>query len=405
VTVRAGALVGAAAAAAAWAACPASARPLLLPSPTAPLDAKVPLRSNAQPTELRLPLSAGMSSRERVAATVLADGTVVAVRVLQRLTVTGTGDYFFAVPAPLRDVRRGPGSQSEPGFRRTGVIWQGFANRRRVLIADAELVPGPAAAALPLRLELRATVDGKALARDDRRSGRLRVELRLRNTTAARTQTFSARPASPAAVRTIARRVTTQVRRGETPEQPVLEVRGSIRPRTVSVSAPLVVAGEVRVPVGRLDDAAVRGGELVRGGGAVAVRFRLVLGGPAPSRATIALSGTARGAGLPQASLTAVPSVAPVVAAASEPGRKPTLDAVARLLLSVARVRQYDAFLANPAPGGAVQAVYSFRTVEAPAATATPTASDDDDDLLQPVFVLLLAVLAAGGLAVLWAHL
>jgi hypothetical protein len=374
---------------------------LLLPSPTAPLDAKVPLRSNAPPIELRLPLNARMSSREQVAAAVLADGTVVAVRVLQRLTLTGTGDYFFAVPAPLRDVRRGPGSQSEPGFRRSAVMWQGFANRRRILVADAELVPGPVAKSLPLHLALRATVGGRPLANGERRSGRLRMELRLQNTTAVRTQTFSARPASPAAVRTIARRVTRQVRRGETPEQPGLEVKGPIRPRTVSVGAPLVVAGEVRLPVGRLDDATVRGGELVRAGG-VAVRFRLVLGGPRPSEATIALTGRARDAALPRASLTGEPSVVPLVTGES---RKPTVDTVGRLLLGLARVRQYDAFLANPAPGGTVEAVYRFRTVGAPAVSSTPAALDDDDDVLHPVLVVLLAVLGVGGLAVLWAHL
>jgi hypothetical protein len=30
---------------------------------------------------------------------------------------------------------------------------------------------------------------------------------------------------------------------------------------------------------------------------------------------------------------------------------------------------------------------------------------DDDEDVLQPVLVVLLAVLGVGGLAVLWAHL
>jgi hypothetical protein len=402
--MRAAALAGVAAAFAASASSPASARPLLLPSPTAPLDARVPLRSNAPPTELRLPLNARVTSRERVAAAVLADGTVVAVRVLQRLTLTGTGDYFFTVPAPLRDVRAGPGSQSEPGFRRSALIWQGFANRRRVLVADAELVPGPAAAALPLHLELRTTVEGRPLSGDERRSGRLRLELRLRNTTAVRAQTFSARPASPAAVRTIARRVAKQVRRGETPEQPVLEVQGPIRPRTVAVGAPLVVAGEVRLPTRRLDDAAVRGGELVRRADGVAIRFRLVLGGSRPSEATIALTGTAHGAALPQASLTAEPSVAALLTGASRGSREATVDGVGRLLLGLARVRQYGAFLANPAPAGAVHTGYSFRTVEQPATAVTPTAADEGG-VLQPVLVVLLLLLGAAGLAVLWAHL
>jgi hypothetical protein len=402
---RAATLASAAAVVAAAAPSSADARPLLLPSPTTPLDARVPLQSQAPPAEQRLPLNAGMASRERVAADVLADGTVVGVRVVQRLTLTGTGDYFFTVPAPLRDARAGSGSESEPGFRRSAIIWQGFANRRRVLVADAELLPWPAARALPLRLELRATVDGRPLASEERRSGRLRLELRLRNTTAVRTQAFSARPVSRAAVRTIAARIAAQVRRGETPDQPVLEVEGPIRPRTVTVDAPLVVAGEVRLPTRGLDGAVVRGGSLVRRANGVAVRFRLVLDGPARSSATIALTGSTRAAGFPRAVLTAEPSAAAVVASGVGQGSaQATADAAGQMLLGLARVRQYDAFLANPAPGGTVHAVYSFRTVEPSATVATPTASDEDG-VARPVLVLLLALLGAATLAVLWAHL
>jgi hypothetical protein len=378
---------------------------LLLPSPTTPLDAKVPLQSQAPPLEQRLPLSAGVDSRERVAAEVLADGTVVGVRVVQRLTLTGTGDYFFMVPAPLRDARAGPGSQSEPGFRRGGVIWQGFANRRRVLVADAEIVPGSAAQALPLRLELRATVDGRPLARDERRSGHLRLELRLLNTTGVPAQAFTARPAGRAAVRTIAARIAAQVRRGETPDQPVLEVEGPIRRRTVTVDAPLVVTGEVRLPTRGLDGAVVRGGSLVRSAHGVAVRFRLVLGGPGRPSATVVLTGSARAAAFPRAVLTAEPSASAAVARSVVHGSpQATADAVGRTLLSLARVRQYDAFLANPAPGGTVHAVYSFRTVEPSPVTATPTDADEGG-VARPLFVLLLALLVAAALAVLWAHL
>ena len=402
---RAATLAGAAAVVAAAAPSSADARPLLLPSPTTPLDAKVPLQSQAPPAEQRLPLNAGMASRERVAADVLADGTVVGVRVVQRLTLTGTGDYFFTIPAPLRDARAGPGSQSEPGFRRSAIIWQGFAHRRRVLVADAELLPGPAARALPLRLELRATVDGRPLASEQRRGGRLRLELRLRNTTAARAQAFSARPVRRVAVRTIAARIAAQVRRGETPDQPVLEVEGPIRPRTVTVDAPLVVAGEVRLPTRGLDGAVVRGGSLVRRANGVGVRFRLVLDGPARSSATIALTGSVRAAGFPRAFLTAEPSAAAVVARGAGRGSPQAgADAVGSMLLGLARVRQYDAFLANPAPGGTVHAVYSFRTVEPSATVATPTASDEDG-VARPVLVLLVALLGAATLAVLWAHL
>ncbi len=229
-----------AAAAALCAPTSAAARPLFLPSPTVPLDTKVPLWATAQPGPLQVPLNGRLASSERVLVDTLPAGEVVGVRVVQRLTITGTGDYFLTVPGPVRDVRAAPGSQSEPGFRRTGLIWQGFANRRRVLAADAELDPTAAATALPLRLALTATVDGRPLGANERRSGRLRIELRLRNTTAVRTQTFSARPVSPAAVRAVAAGVVSAVRRGRTPEQPTIEVEGPIRPRDLVVEAPLV---------------------------------------------------------------------------------------------------------------------------------------------------------------------
>jgi hypothetical protein len=372
-----------------------AARPLLLPSPTQPLDSKVPLRSSSTPSQLQqLPLNARVDSREHMIVDALAEGTVVGVQVLQRLTLVGTGDYFFTVPAPLLDVRPGPGSQAEPGFRRSAVVWQGFANRRRVLAADAKLDPGRVAEALPLRLELRATVDGRPLERNERRSGRLLLELRLRNTTAVRAPMVSARPVRAGDVRRIVARIASQVRKGESPGQPTLEVEGPAATRNVVVDAPLVIAGEVRLPARGLDGAAVSGGSLVRRPGGVAVRFRLVLAGPGRSSATIRLSASVRDAASPQAALTADPSA---VAALS------TEDA-GLLLLRLARVRQYDAFLANPAAAGSVHAVYRFRTVDAPTAAVSEPASDDGS-LVLPAVVLVLGIAGASGLVVLWAHL
>jgi len=381
----------------------AVARPLFLPSPTVPLDTKVPLWATAQPGPLQVPLNGRLASSERVLVDALPAGDVVGVRVVQRLTLTGTGDYFLSVPGPVRDVRAAPGSESEPGFRRTGLLWQGFANRRRVLAADAELDPAAAAAALPLRLELAATVDGRPLGADTARSGRLRLELRLRNATAVRTQTFSARPVSPAAVRAFASRLISAVRSGRIPEQPTIEVEGPVRPRDLVVEAPLAISGEIRLPTAALDDAVVTGGSLVRGGDGAVVRFRRVLGGAKPAEATIALTGTVRDAAFPRAVVSAEPSA--VAALPATVGARDAAGTATRLLLSLARVRQYDAFLANPAPGGSVEAVYRFRTVEqAPAAVAGPTGGDDDD-IAGTAVVLLLAALGVGGVAVLWAHL
>jgi hypothetical protein len=376
---------------------PASAAPapLLLPSPVQPLDTKVPLRTDASRSQFQLPLDARLDSRERVLVRTLPDGGVLAVRVVQRLSLTGTGDYFLSVPAPLLDVRAAPGSQAEPGFRRSGIVWQGFANRGRLLIADASLAPGPVAEALPLQLELSASVDGRALRRNERRSGRLRVELMLRNTTAVGLQTASARAARPRELQGLV----SEVRGGRIPEQPEVDVVGPVRKRRVLVDAPLAVSGELRLPVRELDRAVVRGGSLVRRDRESAVRFRLVLAHPKTSRATIVVSGTAVDAAAPRASLTAEPTAAPAAARA-----RPTTESAGRLLLTLARVRQYDAFLANPAPGGSVEAVYRYETTDAPRVTAA-TEETDEGGIILPVLLVTALVAGAGGLLVLWAHL
>jgi hypothetical protein len=388
------------AAAISWPAAAAS-RPLLLPSPVTALDTKVPLRTNAPRTQLQLPVNARLDSRERVLVRTLSDGGVVGIRVVQRLTLRGTGDYFLSVPAPLLDVRAGPGSQAEPGFRRTGILWQGFSNRRRVLAADAEVDPGRAAAALPLRVELTATVDGNELGRGERHTGRLRLELRLRNTTAVRVQAASARAASPREVRRLTARIVSEIRKREIPEQPAPEVVGPITTRTVVVDAPLVVSGELRLPARRLDAAAVRGGTLVRRGRDVGLRFRLVLAAP-KSTATVVLTGSAVDAAPPGATVVAEPSQELALADADQ---AETIDAASLVLLRLARVRQYDAFLANPAPGGSVEAVYRYETAPAASAPAAAAASDEGGGLILPLLVVVALLAGAGGLVVLWAHL
>lgn len=391
------------AAAAALGICPAAdARPLLLPSPVLPLDSKVPLRTNASTAQLQLPINARMDSRERVLVRTLPAGRVVGVRVVQRLTLTGTGDYFLSVPAPLLDARAAPGSQAEPGFRRSGILWQGFANRRRVLAADAVLDPARAASALPLRLALSATVDGRPLESKERRSGRLRLELRLRNTTAVRVPAALGRASRPRDVQSIISRLVSQIRRGEVPDQPTLDVADPIRTRQVVVDAPLVVAGQLRLSARRLDSAVVRGGSLIRRAGEIVVPFKVVLAAPDRTSATIVVTGSVDEAAFAQASLTAEPSATAAIAGARHGA---AADAASRLLLRLARVRQYDAFLANPAPGGSVEAVYRFQTTDAPVGAADASAAEDEDSPMLPVLAIIALTLGAGGLIVLWAHL
>lgn len=352
----------------------AAARLALLPSPTEPLDARVPL-AGATPTEPFLLPAGRVENSERVFADVLDDGTLVRVRVTQRLTLAGTGDFSFLVPGPFRDVRAAAGSQGEPGLRRNALIWQGFATRRRVLASDAELVPQVAARSLPLRLELRSSREG----------GRLSVVLRLRNATATQGLGFSAR-ARAADMRRLIARIGGQVERGG-PIQRTVQIQGPVTGRRLTVEAPLHVRGVIRL------------------GGRPLARFDRILGGPAPSATAIRVT-TARAGDRPEVVLTAEPTA--IVPKLRKPPRiasgRQLLLLAERALLQLARARQYRAFLASPAPEGPTHTVYRFRTVPPPAAAAEHSGNDG-----RPVlYVLLLAagaVFLSAGALVAWAHL
>jgi len=346
----------------------------LLPSPIEPLDTRVPL-TGATPTEpYRLP-SGRVTNGERVFVDVLEDGTVVRVRVIQRLELSGTGDFSFLVPGPFRDAGAAAGSEGEPGLRRDALVWQGFAAGRRVLAADAELVHGPAARSLPLRLQVRSS----------RKGGRLSVVLRLRNTTATHGFAFSAQAQAVNMRRAIAR-IAGQLARSA-PIQRTVKVDGPARGVRVSVESPLRVRGVIRL------------------GGRPLARFARVIGGPSPSTATIRLT-TTRAGDHPEVVLTAEP--APLVPELRKPPRdasgRELLLLAERMLLRLARVRQYHAFLASPAPEGATHTGYRFRTVQ-PAVTAVERSEDDRRPMVLVLLLAAGAVVVSAGAVVLWAHL
>ena len=126
----------------------ADVQQVLLPGPTPFPTPSPPLQTVGSPPWATLTFKIHAHSDQRVRAGVDAEGRVVAVRVLQRLHLTGTGDYLIVVSAPVLDVRAGPGSQSEPGQRRGQILWSGFSSKRRLLAADAKPAPG-AGAPLP----------------------------------------------------------------------------------------------------------------------------------------------------------------------------------------------------------------------------------------------------------------
>ena len=380
-------VAGLAAGAAVTLACAATAQgakvPAQLPSPSTPLDRTVPL---GEPWPiLQLPPGARVESREQVGVDVTPAGDVVGVRVLQRLVVRGIGDYYFVVPAPLRDVKAGPRSDAEPGLRRNGILWQGFANRRRVLSSDALLRSREAAPALPLRLELRTTVDGRPIGPESTRSGRLELALRLTNATAVRADAFTG-PASRAELRPVLDRIASAPGSSEL-EQVIVHLDGRARRRPVLVDAPLRVHGEVRLAAAGLTGAVVQGATVDSSPGRVVLRFERLLGGPEPSSATISLRGTVRGASAAQAVLTADPKpVLPGLARSSRSASGPELLVLAvTSMLRLARVAQYEEFLANPAPDGPSSTVYRYRTVAAAASAPPPARHDGDGGAVRPV--------------------
>jgi len=104
-----------------------------------------------------------VASIEEVGVKVDGSGRTTAIDVSQQLTVRGKGDYQLAVGGPIADVRRGGGSQSEPGFRKDQVLWAGFSPGRKQLAADISLRVPPAAPYLPLRIHLRRDGDEVSL--------------------------------------------------------------------------------------------------------------------------------------------------------------------------------------------------------------------------------------------------
>jgi hypothetical protein len=329
----------------------AAGRTALLPSPTTPLDTKLPVGASATGTPPLLPTNARVSNRQVVFVDVLRDGTIVGVRVRQVLTLRGTGDFFFQVPAPAKDARAAPGSEGEPGLRQGAVLWQGFANRRRVLAADIELDPAAVAAVLPLRLEL---LDGVLV---------------LRNATAVRARGFSA-AARPPQLRRVLARIPHHPE-----EQPTVTITGPVVGRSVVVDAPLRVVGSVD-------------GE----------RFVRVLGGPRSATARIpAREGSkVRVAAQP---VRLLPETRPPRSASGSE----LVFLATKALLRLARTFQYNSFLAGPGVGAPPRTTYVYRTVT-PKPSVQPPTSDDDWSLVLGLLLAAGAVVASGGLVVAWAH-
>jgi hypothetical protein len=325
-----------------------------------------------------------VASTERVRIGVDQSGKPARIDVRQRLVVAGKGDYQLAVAAPLVSIRRGPGSESEPGFRVDQVLWAGFSPGRKVLASDVVLRTAPAARYLPLRLRLQRTRDGAALTVTN---VTITPELRyvgvVRPPEAAKLLDATRR-ASLAGVR-LRGAFVTFVGPVSTSKQPLV------------IEAPFRVEGELRLPGGR------------------PVSFSRVLGDGRPLSFTV----RTRGSGPPVVRLRAWP--APVVLLLQPRGASTWAAAVKRrvfapdLLLKrlletrmrLVRTDQYQTYLADPDADGRGRAVYEYQTVAVPAPQrpAVPARSDGGgSSVLLIVLVIAGSLVAVGGGLVLWAH-
>jgi hypothetical protein len=307
---------------------------------------------------MQLPRPPGVTNDQEVLTEVRESGAVTRVRIRQRLTLRGLGDFFFQITAPLSDVRALPDSQSQPGLRRGAVVWQGFSPGRRVLAAELELEPDAVASALPLRAE---RGPGGVI---------------LRNTTSIGVVGFVARVQRASVLRLLERIADQQPLAA-----PTVEIAGPTAQRRLRVDAPLRIHGTVK-----------HRGRTLR-------RVRFVLGGPSPAEATIRAP---KGA---EVTIVAEPVL--LVPEVARPTRRASgeelLLLAQRALLRIARVNQYRTFIASPAPARA-DASYRLRVVPYTVARRAPRPGDEND-LLLLLALCAGAILALGGALVAWAHL
>jgi hypothetical protein len=294
----------------------------------------------------------------RVVAELDTRGAPIAVTAVQRLTIRGVGDYFFAIPAPVRDVLPGPGTQSEPGLRPGMVLWQGFSGGKRILSARFVFVPARVAPLLPIRVRLS-------------RTGSL-VTLELANATRVRVSSVTA-IASPGEVRRYLAALTRFAAGGPAPSPYV----NATNVRTVerTIVAPLRVTGALVLPSGRR------------------VHVDLVLGS---ERRRIRVA--AASPGLPKLALVVRP-----IPFGSGTSAGPTFDEVMERALSLARSRQYDAFLVNPDATGTTDTTYVFRTAAPRRSSLAGSQPGKDSPLPEVLFACAFALALVAG-TVAWAH-
>jgi hypothetical protein len=324
-----------------------------------------------------------ITSDQRVRVGVDEEGRPTAVRVRERLGVSGRGDYQFAITGPISDVRRAPGSESEPGLRVNQVLWAGFSPGRKVLAADVTLRPRAAAQFLPVRLQLRREANG--------------VTLTVVNAT--RTPVLEyvgfVRPQESAALLDQTRRAALAGVRLTPAHATFIGSVSELTPRP-SLEAPIRVEGELGFP------------------GARPVPFFATLGDGRPLRIRVHAEGSGRAHVRVRAWPVPVerllrPPGASTWQAAVRRRQIPAASLLQRLLearIRLVRVDQYETFLSNPDADGRNRIVYEYETAAVRSRAVAPPASERDSGGGPLVVLLVLgaSVLGAGAALVAWAH-
>ena len=341
----------------------AAGTPILLPSVRTTLPPGPPLTAANIPGGGEVLYPPGMTSDQKVLVGIDSTGEPVTLHVVQRLVLPKLGDYSFTVPGPISDVKEAPGSQSQPGLRRDAILWSGFSAGKKTLAARATLRARSAAPSLPLRVTLER--DGDALT------------VRGENVATARAPVLVGALSEKQATKTL-RQTRKYLPLGAAAPDLYAAVSEAPHSKTEQITAPLDVRGQV-------------GNE----------RFHYVLGDGRPLGFERRIEHVPVGTKL-RLVAKAVPPERLLATRPTDAVR--ALSLVARARLTVARVLQFQNFLANPNPTGRSSAVYVYETAKRTAAP-TPVTSKNDDGGDWPVWLALaLAVVGAGGLVVLWAH-
>jgi hypothetical protein len=372
--------------------------------------------------ETRLP--GPVADREEVTVGLSPNGAITSVTVVQRLTVSGTGDFSFKVPGPARDVQALPESAATPGLRKGALLWQGFAAGTKVLAARVELYPDQETERLPVSFVLEMSVDGRPLTADVPSSGAFRLFLQIRNSSALPIQVADADadPARLAPVLDMLRGLLTSGRAispGQDGVPDAVETTGAVTTRQEQVEVPFAVRGEVLFPPGSLNLAEVEGGTVRSDLQGIHVEFRTQVGGGAPQEATVEVRGQANRLGLPGLVMTGSPA-SPLArqlrppfggswsrAVARDPGRldgRRMLGLALDVLWRVARLRQFDAYLGNPDVNGTSASQYTFRLAPAVRPLGRLPAPPDRAAPAAIAGAIVLLLLLGVALALVWAH-